>query len=37
MGDTGLLVLNPDASQTVLSGEANLFMGSVTENYVLRL
>ncbi len=35
MGDTGLLVLKSGMpQQTVLSGEANLFMGSVTENYV---
>lgn len=35
MGDTGLLVMKSGMSQqTVLSGEANLFMGAVCENYV---
>lgn len=35
MGDTGLLVMKSGISQqTVLSGEANLFMGAVCENYV---
>jgi len=35
MGDTGLLVMKSGISQqTVLSGEKNLFMGAVTENYV---
>ncbi len=35
MGDVGLLTLKAGISQqTVLSGEGNLFMGAVTENYV---
>ncbi|MDD5899332.1 MAG: ATP-binding protein [Lachnospiraceae bacterium] len=35
MGDTGLLVMKSGMSQqTVLSGEVNLFMGAVCENYV---
>lgn len=35
MGDTGLLVTKAGISgQTILSGEGNLFMGAVTENYV---
>lgn len=35
MGDVGLLVAKSGISgQTVLSGEGNLFMGAVTENYV---
>ena len=35
MGDVGLLVAKTGISgQTVLSGEGNLFMGAVTENYV---
>lgn len=35
MGDTGLLVMKSGISQqTVLSGESNLFMGAVCENYV---
>ncbi|MFT3952720.1 MAG: AAA family ATPase [Oscillospiraceae bacterium] len=35
MGDTGLLVMKSGMSQqTVLSGEPNLFMGAVCENYV---
>lgn len=35
MGDTGLLVMKSGMSQhTILSGEANLFMGAVCENYV---
>ncbi len=35
MGDTGLLVMKSGISQqTILSGEANLFMGAVCENYV---
>ena len=35
MGDVGLLVAHSGiAQQTVLSGEANIFMGAVTENYV---
>lgn len=35
MGDTGLLVMKSGISQqTVLSGEPNLFMGAVCENYV---
>jgi predicted AAA+ superfamily ATPase len=35
MNDVGLLVMKAGApQQTVLSGEANLFMGSVAENYV---
>ncbi|MBE0601913.1 MAG: DUF4143 domain-containing protein, partial [Firmicutes bacterium] len=35
MGDVGLLVMKSGLSQqTVLSGEENIFMGAVTENYV---
>lgn len=35
MGDTGLLVMKSGISQqTILSGEPNLFMGAVCENYV---
>lgn len=35
MADVGLLVMKSGISQqTVLSGEGNLFMGAVTENYV---
>jgi len=35
MGDTGLLVMKSGISQqTVLSGEPNIFMGAVCENYV---
>ncbi len=35
MGDVGLLAMKSGISQqTVLSGEGNLFMGAVTENYV---
>jgi len=35
MGDVGLLVMKSGLShQTVLSGEKNLFMGSVAENYI---
>ncbi|NLO09558.1 MAG: ATP-binding protein [Clostridiales bacterium] len=35
MGDTGLLVMKSGLShQTILSGEKNLFMGSVAENYI---
>lgn len=35
MGDTGLLVMKSGLSQqTILSGEPNLFMGAVSENYV---
>lgn len=35
MGDVGLLTMKSGISQqTVLSGEGNLFMGAVTENYV---
>lgn len=35
MGDTGLLVMKSGMSQqTVLSGEPNLFMGAVCENFV---
>lgn len=35
MGDVGLLVMKSGISrQTILTGEANLFMGAVTENYV---
>lgn len=35
MGDVGLLVMKSGVpQQTILTGEANLFMGSVTENYV---
>lgn len=35
MGDIGLLVAHAGlAQQTLLSGEANIFMGAVTENYV---
>lgn len=35
MGDIGLLVMKSGLShQTVLSGERNLFMGSVAENYI---
>lgn len=35
MGDVGLLVMKAGVpQQTVLSGEANLFMGSVAENYI---
>lgn len=35
MGDVGLLVMKSGISgQTILSGEGNLFMGAVTENYV---
>ena len=35
MSDIGLLVMRAGMpQQTILSGEANLFMGSVTENYI---
>lgn len=35
MGDVGLLAMKAGISkQTILSGEENLFMGAVTENYV---
>lgn len=35
MGDVGLLAMKAGISkQTILSGEGNLFMGAVTENYV---
>ncbi|HCT64730.1 MAG TPA: ATPase [Lachnospiraceae bacterium] len=35
MGDVGLLVMKSGVpQQTILTGESNLFMGSVTENYV---
>lgn len=35
MGDVGLLTMKSGISmQTVLSGEGNMFMGAVTENYV---
>lgn len=35
MGDVGLLVMKSGMSrQTILTGEGNLFMGAVTENYV---
>lgn len=35
MGDVGLLVMKSGISgQTILTGEANLFMGAVTENFV---
>ncbi len=35
MGDVGLLVMKSGVpQQTVLTGESNIFMGSVTENYV---
>lgn len=35
MGDVGLLAMKAGISkQTILSGEVNLFMGAVTENYV---
>lgn len=35
MGDVGLLVMKAGMSQqTILSGEGNLFMGAVAENYV---
>lgn len=35
MGDVGLLVMKSGVpQQTILTGELNLFMGSVTENYV---
>lgn len=35
MGDVGLLVMKSGLShQTILSGEKNLFMGSVAENYI---
>jgi len=35
MGDVGLLVMKSGLSQqTILSGEDNIFMGAVTENYV---
>lgn len=35
MGDVGLLVMKSGMpQQTVLTGESNLFMGAVTENYV---
>lgn len=35
MGDVGLLVMKAGVSQqTILSGEGNMFMGAVTENYV---
>lgn len=35
MGDVGLLVMKSGMpQQTILTGESNLFMGSVTENYV---
>ena len=35
MGDVGLLTMKSGISmQTVLSGEGNIFMGAVTENYV---
>jgi predicted AAA+ superfamily ATPase len=35
MSDVGLLVMKSGVSQqTILSGEANLFMGSVVENYI---
>lgn len=35
MGDVGLLVMKSGMSQqTILSGEGNLFMGAVAENYV---
>jgi uncharacterized protein len=35
MGDIGLLVMKSGISQqTILSGDGNLFMGAVTENYV---
>lgn len=35
MGDVGLLVMKSGIpQQTILTGESNLFMGSVTENYI---
>ncbi len=35
MNDVGLLVMRSGlAQQTILTGEANLFMGAVTENYI---
>ena len=35
MGDVGLLTMKSGISQqTVLSGEGNIFMGALTENYV---
>lgn len=35
MSDVGLLIMKSGVpQQTVLTGESNLFMGSVTENYV---
>jgi predicted AAA+ superfamily ATPase len=35
MGDVGLLIMKAGVpQQTILSGEANLFMGSVAENYI---
>ena len=35
MGDVGMLVMKSGiAAQTVFSGESNMFMGAVTENYV---
>ena len=35
MGDVGLLTMKTGISQhTILSGESNLFMGAITENYV---
>ena len=35
MSDVGLLVMKSGlAQQTILTGEANLFMGAVTENYI---
>jgi predicted AAA+ superfamily ATPase len=38
MGDVGLLVMKSGLShQTILSGEKNLFMGSVAENYIAQV
>lgn len=38
MGDTGLLAMKSGISQqTILSGEPNLFMGAVCENYVAQV
>lgn len=35
MSDVGLLVMKSGVpQQTILTGESNVFMGSVTENYV---
>lgn len=38
MGDVGLLTMKTGISQhTILSGESNLFMGAITENYVAQV